>query len=96
MLQQWADACRPGPALLLHLALISVRSVPDPLIRPAAQVLRELQAAVWARLSTAESAAKLLGIARHLASRAPLPTHHLQQDSADYVVEWLDLSVRPP
>ena len=59
-------------------------------------MLRELQAAVQAQLAAAQGASKLLGIARHLASRAPLPTHHLQQDSADYVVEWLDLSVRTP
>ena len=60
----------------------------------ALQVLRELQEAVRERLAGAERAVRLSGIAGHLARRAPLPTHHLAQDSADYIVEWLDLGIR--
>ena len=59
------------------------------------QVLSQLQTSVQQRLASADSLAKLLGVTGHLARRAPLPTHHLAPDSADYVVEWLDLSVHP-
>ena len=58
------------------------------------QVLSQLQAHIQHHLASIQSLAKLLGISGHVLRRAPLPTHHLAQDSADYVVEWLDLSVQ--
>ena len=58
------------------------------------QVLNQLHTAAQQHLASIQSLGKLLGIAGHVLRRAPLPTHHLALDSADYVVEWLDLSVQ--